>query len=124
MPNGTEIATTSTKTGYNTFTLTSKTRAFVRANVAVGVTAPAALIKPMLEYGQYPTAYVPFSGINGYEWDNPPDYGVPAIPTMHTTATKVNGEFYRCQIRYQHIAAFEPVIFRSHTLTVETQRIR
>lgn len=124
MPNGTEIATTSTKTGYNTFTLTSKTRAFVRANVAVGVTAPATLIKPMLEYGQYPTAYVPFSGINGYEWDNPPDYGVPAIPTMHTTATKVNGEFYRCQIRYQHIAAFEPVIFRSHTLTVETQRIR
>lgn len=59
-----------------------------------------------------------------YVWDNPPDYGVPAIPTIHTTSTKVNGEFYRCQIRYQHIAAFEPVIFRSHTLTVETQRIR
>ena len=59
-----------------------------------------------------------------YVWDNPPDYGVPAIPTVHTTSTKVNGEFYRCQIRYQHIAAFEPVIFRSHTLTVETQRIR
>ena len=57
-------------------------------------------------------------------WDNPSDYGVPAIPTRHTTSTKVNGEFYRCQIRYQHIAAFEPVIFRSHTLTVETQRIR
>lgn len=59
-----------------------------------------------------------------YVWDSPPDYGVPAIPTIHTTSTKVNGEFYRCQIRYQHIAAFEPVIFRSHTLTVETQRIR
>lgn len=59
-----------------------------------------------------------------YVWDNPSDYGVPAIPTRHTTSTKVNGEFYRCQIRYQHIAAFEPVIFRSHTLTVETQRIR
>ena len=59
-----------------------------------------------------------------YVWDNPSDYGVPAIPTRHTTTTKVNGEFYRCQIRYQHIAAFEPVIFRSHTLTVETQRIR
>lgn len=59
-----------------------------------------------------------------YVWDNPSDYGVPAIPTRHTTSTKVNGEFYRCQIRYQHIAAFEPVIFRSHTLTTETQRIR
>lgn len=62
--------------------------------------------------------------ITNHVWDNPSDYGVPAIPTRHTTSTKVNGEFYRCQIRYQHIAAFEPVIFRSHTLTVETQRIR
>ena len=59
-----------------------------------------------------------------YVWDNPSDYGVPAIPTRHTTIPRVNGEFYRCQIRYQHIAAFEPVIFRSHTLTIETQRIR
>lgn len=59
-----------------------------------------------------------------YVWDNPSDYGVPAIPTVHTTTPKVNGEFYRCQIRYQHIAAFEPVIFRSHTLTIQTQRIR
>ena len=62
--------------------------------------------------------------LTNYVWDNPSDYGVPAIPTRHTTLTKVNGEFYRCQIRYQHIAAFEPVIFRSHTLTIETQRIR
>lgn len=62
--------------------------------------------------------------VTNYVWDNPSDYGVPAIPTRHTTSTKVNGEFYRCQIRYQHIAAFEPVIFRSHTLTIETQRIR
>jgi hypothetical protein len=59
-----------------------------------------------------------------YVWDNPSDYGVPAIPTVHTTTPKVNGQFYRCQIRYQHIAAFEPVIFRSHTLTIQTQRIR
>ena len=59
-----------------------------------------------------------------YVWDNPSDYGVPAVPTRHTTTPKVNGQFYRCQIRYQHIAAFEPVIFRSHTLTVQTQRIR
>lgn len=62
--------------------------------------------------------------LDGYTWDNPSDYGVPAIPTVHTTIPRVNGEFYRCQIRYQHIAAFEPVIFRSHTLTVQTQRIR
>lgn len=62
--------------------------------------------------------------IADYVWDNPSDYGVPAIPTVHTTTPKVNGEFYRCQIRYQHIAAFEPVIFRSHTLTIQTQRIR
>lgn len=59
-----------------------------------------------------------------YVWDNPSDYNVPAIPTIHTTLPLVNGEFYRAQIRYQHIAAFEPVIFRSHTLTVQTQRIR
>ena len=59
-----------------------------------------------------------------YTWDNPSDYGVPAIPTVYTTIPLVNGEFYRIQIRYQHIAAFEPVIFRSHTLTVQTQRIR
>ena len=64
------------------------------------------------------------SVIEGYIWDNPSDYGVPAIPTRHTTTPKVNGQFYRCQIRYQHIAAFEPVIFRSHTLTIQTQRIR
>lgn len=62
--------------------------------------------------------------ITDYVWDNPSDYGVKAIPTVHTTTPKVNGEFYRCQIRYQHIAAFEPVIFRSHTLTIQTQRIR
>lgn len=59
-----------------------------------------------------------------YIWDNPSDYGAPTVPTVHTTIPQVNGEFYRCQLRYQHIAAFEPVIFRSHTLTVQTQRIR
>ena len=62
--------------------------------------------------------------VTDYVWDNPSNYGVPAIPTVHTTIPQVNGEFYRCQVRYQHIAAFEPVIFRSHTLTVQTQRIR
>ena len=62
--------------------------------------------------------------LDDYVWDNPGDYGVPTVPTIHTTIPRVNGEFYRCQIRYQHIAAYEPVIFRSHTLTVQTQRIR
>ena len=59
-----------------------------------------------------------------YVWDNPSDYRVPTYPTVYTTIPLVNGEFYRIQIRYQHIAAFEPVIFRSHTVTVQTQRIR
>lgn len=59
-----------------------------------------------------------------YIWDNPPDFGVPTEPTVHTTLPQVNGEFYRCQLRYQHHAAFQPVVFRSHTLTIQTQRIR
>ena len=62
--------------------------------------------------------------IDNYIWDNPSDYGVTTVPTRHTTTPKVNGQFYRCQIRYQHIAAFEPVIFRSHTLSLQTQRLR
>lgn len=60
----------------------------------------------------------------GYVWDNPSDYGVPSIPTKLSTIPQVNGEFYRCQLRYQHVAAFEPVIFRSHTVTIQMQRIR
>ena len=59
-----------------------------------------------------------------YIWDNPSDYGVPTTPTVLSTIPQVNGEFYRVQLRYQHIAAFEPVTFRSHTVTVQTQRIR
>ena len=59
-----------------------------------------------------------------YVWDNPSNYGVPVMPTVLSTIPQVNGEFYRCQLRYQHIAAFEPVVFRSHTVTVQTQRIR
>lgn len=42
----------------------------------------------------------------------------------NTTATRIHGKFRRCQIRYQHYAAFEPVNFKSHTLTIQTQRIR
>lgn len=59
-----------------------------------------------------------------YIWDNPSDYGVPTTPTVLSTIPQINGEFYRVQLRYQHIAAFEPVTFRSHTVTVQTQRIR
>jgi hypothetical protein len=59
-----------------------------------------------------------------YVWDEPSNYGVPTMPTKLSTLPQVNGEFYRVQLRYQHIAAFEPVIFRSHTVTVQTQRIR
>lgn len=59
-----------------------------------------------------------------YIWDEPSNYGVPTMPTVLSTIPQINGEFYRVQLRYQHIAAFEPVTFRSHTVTVQTQRIR
>lgn len=59
-----------------------------------------------------------------YVWDNPPNYGNPVAPTKLSTVPQVNGQFYRCQIRYQHHAAFEPVNFKSHTLSCETQRLR
>jgi len=59
-----------------------------------------------------------------YIWDEPSNYGIPTTPTVLSTIPQVNGEFLRCQLRYQHIAAFEPVTFRSHTVTVQTQRIR
>lgn len=59
-----------------------------------------------------------------YVWDEPSNYGVPTMPTVLSTIPQINGEFYRCQLRYQHIAAYEPVVFRSHTVTVQTQRIR
>lgn len=59
-----------------------------------------------------------------YVWDNPPDYGNIVTPTKLTTIPKVYGQFRRCQIRYQHHAAYEPINFKSHTLTVQTERIR
>ena len=59
-----------------------------------------------------------------YVWDNPQNYGAEVAPTKLTTIPKVYGEFRRCQIRYQHHAAFQPVNFKSHTLTIQTQRIR
>lgn len=59
-----------------------------------------------------------------YVWDNPPAYGNIVTPTKLTHIPQVNGQFYRCQIRYQHHSAFEPVIFKSHTLQCETQRLR
>ena len=59
-----------------------------------------------------------------YVWDNPPAYGNIVTPTKLTTIPQVNGQFFRCQIRYQHHAAFEPVSFKAHTLSCETQRLR
>ena len=59
-----------------------------------------------------------------YVWDNPPNYGNPVTPTKLTMAPQVNGQFYRAQMRYQHHAAFEPVNFKSHTISCETQRLR
>ena len=59
-----------------------------------------------------------------YVWDNPPDYGNPVVPTKLTTVPQVNGQFYRCQFRFQHHAAFEPVRFKSMTMQCETQRLR
>ena len=59
-----------------------------------------------------------------YNWDNPPDYGNVVTPTKLSYIPQVNGQFFRAQIRYQHHAAFEPINFKSHTLSVETQRLR
>lgn len=59
-----------------------------------------------------------------YVWDNPPDYGNKVTPTKLTTIPQVNGQFYRCQIRYQLHSAFTPVNFKSHTLACEIQRLR
>lgn len=59
-----------------------------------------------------------------YVWDNPPAYGNIVTPTILTTTPQVNGQFRRCQIRYQHHASFEPVNFKAHTLSVEIQRLR
>ena len=59
-----------------------------------------------------------------YVWDNPPAYGNIVTPTKLTHIPQVNGQFYRCQIRYQHHAAHQPVNFKAHTLSVETQRLR
>ena len=59
-----------------------------------------------------------------YVWDNPPSYGNIVTPTKLSTIPQVNGQFYRCQIRYQNHAAFEPINFKSNTMSVETQRLR
>ena len=59
-----------------------------------------------------------------YIWDNPPDYGNLVTPTKLTTIPQVNGQFYRCQMRYQLHSAFTPVNFKSHTISCETQRLR
>lgn len=57
-------------------------------------------------------------------WDNPPAYGINIGPTKLSTIPQVNGQFYRCQIRYQMHGAYTPVNFKSMTISVETQRLR
>lgn len=59
-----------------------------------------------------------------YVWDNPSNYGNAVTPTKFTTIPKVYGQFRRCQLRYQLHSAFTPVNFKSHTVTVQTERIR
>lgn len=59
-----------------------------------------------------------------YVWDNPPAYGNIVTPTKLTHIPQVNGQFYRCQFRFQHHSAFEPVTFRAQTVSCETQRLR
>lgn len=59
-----------------------------------------------------------------YVWDNPPSYGNPTTPTRLTMIPQVNGQFYRCQFRFQHHASFEPVNFKAQTVACETQRLR
>lgn len=58
-------------------------------------------------------------------WDYPDNMATRDVTeNRNTTSTRIHGQFRRCQIRYQHYAAFEPVNFKSHTLTIQTQRIR
>lgn len=59
-----------------------------------------------------------------YIWDNPPSYGNAVAPTKLTTIPQVNGQFYRCQFRFQHHASFEPVTFKAQTVSCEIQRLR
>ena len=59
-----------------------------------------------------------------YIWDNPPAYGNIVAPTKLTMTPQVNGQFYRCQFRFQHHASFEPVNFKAQTVSCETQRLR
>ena len=59
-----------------------------------------------------------------YAWDNPPAYGNVVTPTKLTHIPQVNGQFYRCQFRFQHHASYEPVNFKAQTVSCETQRLR
>lgn len=61
---------------------------------------------------------------NPQQMDSPSDYGVKIVPTELSTLPHIYEEFRRCQIRYQSNTAFMPVNFKSHTVTIQTQRIR
>jgi hypothetical protein len=56
---------------------------------------------------------------NGEIWD-----GGGLGKTKMTTRPTVHGEWRRCALHYKHFAAGEPATFISHTLTLQTQRIR
>ncbi len=68
---------------------------------------------------------------NRFIWRGQDVWDYPNGATVHesmenklATTTKIHGRFRRCQLRYQHYAAFEPVTLKSHTVTIQTQRIR
>lgn len=62
--------------------------------------------------------------VDNYVWKYPSDYGVVTKETKLSTVPIVYGQWRRCQLRYQHHAAYEPVNFKSHTIQLQVQRIR
>jgi len=60
----------------------------------------------------------------GYLWDSGQLWGGNSDGTRMTTRTGVYGEWRRCSLHYRHHAAYEPVEFIAHTVTLQTQRIR
>jgi hypothetical protein len=61
---------------------------------------------------------------SGYIWDNGEIWRSGTTGTKTSTKPFIYGEFRRCQLRYRHHAAHEPITFISHTMTIQTQRIR
>jgi hypothetical protein len=61
---------------------------------------------------------------SGFIWDNGEIWRAGARGTRTSTRPFIYGEFRRCQLRYRHYAAHEPITFLAHTMTIQTQRIR